>query len=209
MLVDFIERGTELSHEGWKPALTEGSDKKQKITSFLPETNLKNSAQTRFLFRVKNCKLEDCLPLVTDPELRTTIDSQLESVKLVKSLPLNTKLLHLKFKTNFLRSPQDQVLLCHTVRFKDKAWVIDYSVDDDDTPLQKGVVRSQVNSLIYHFKPDPEIHGYTVIVEQDVPIADNENTSAVQNAQLKAGVKTWEKFLQVVAKAAKVRSQIK
>ena len=52
-------------------------------------------------------------------------------------------------------------------------------MDDDDHPELKGITRVNMNSGMFHLKPNPEIHGYTAIVDSDFNFGGNVPRSVV------------------------------
>ena len=52
------------------------------------------------------------------------------------------------------------------VRYADKAWICQHSVQDEEYP-ESDLVRIDLQSKIIFFKPAPEINGYTVTTDSE------------------------------------------
>jgi len=62
---------------------------------------------------------------------------------------------------------RDFLILQHKVIYQDKAWIVSYSVEDEDVPQKSGLIRIEVIRNLVHLKPNPEIRGYTMIIHNE------------------------------------------
>ena len=74
---------------------------------------------------------------------------------------------------------RDFLVLQHTVTYQDKAWIVTYSVEDDDYPVKSGLIRIQVPRNLVYLKPNPEIRGYTMIIHNEFQFGGNIPNSLV------------------------------
>lgn len=114
-----------------------------------------------------DCKLEDILPLLHEPDLRLQHEDQFETIEIVKRLPIDTKLVYVLMKHQWPVGARDILILQHAVTYQDKHWIVSYSVEDDDVPLKKGLLRIEVIRNLVFLKPNPEIRGYTMIIHNE------------------------------------------
>jgi len=91
------------------------------------------------------------------------------------------------------------------VQFQDKAWLAEYSVEDEDSPELSGVQREQVLCKVMHLKPNPQIYGYTLLIECEFGARDNVSKTIAQETKIKLGLKSWANYQAQVIKAVQVR----
>ena len=92
---------------------------------------------------------------------------------------------------------RDQVILQHVVKYQGKCWASHYSVDDDSTPLQ-GSHRSEVTCHMLFLKPNPEINGYTAIVDTNFAYGGQVPMGIVGSKACPTFVKHWIKLQKAV-----------
>ena len=167
MIVDYIEGGKDQDFDDWKKVASTGGLKNFLIGAFLPQKQDNSCISMRLVIPIPNCKFNDIFEYITNTERRLIWDENLQSIEVKKELPIETKLVHVLLKSAWPMGARDILMNQHQVRYQDKAWIINHSVEDEDYPEQKGITRVDLNSGMFHLKPNPEIHGYTVIVDSE------------------------------------------
>jgi len=112
-------------------------------------------------------KLDVLLPYFTDDDKKGMYDDNFEVTKLVKSLPLSTKIVYAKMKPVWPLDQRDFLVTSQLVRFQDQAWCHSFSVEDEEYPESEKIVRMKIESSMSFLKPNPEIRGYTAIVQNE------------------------------------------
>lgn len=93
----------------------------------------------------------------------------------------------------------------HSVVYQDKAWIVSYSVEDDDVPVKNGLIRLEVICNMAFLKPNPEIRGYTLMIDNEFSFGGNIPNNMVLNKQLEGSVKGYALFQKCVEDAVKER----
>ena len=88
--------------------------------------------------------------------------------------------------------------------YQDKAWIVSYSVEDDDVPLRSGIIRIEVIQNLVFLKPNPEIRGYTMITHNEFQFGGNIPSSLVVSKQLEGSGKELAKFQLLVVTSNKI-----
>lgn len=208
MIVDYIEAGFDSDMESWKVHSTAGN-KKNQISVFVP-SNLKGGQTIKLRYHVPlpKCKLEDALSCITDMSVRSQVYSDsVSNITVKKKLPLSTSQIHVTMKTDWPIGPRDALINQQVVKYQEKAWIVNHSVEDEDTPLVQGCLRTNIQCNMFFLKPTPTIHGYTLIFTSEYTINSTIPFKVLQKGAIKTGVATWLKFQKCTEGEVKKRQQ--
>lgn len=188
MIVDYIDACQDTDYEEWKLSQKKGGISKQyPISSFVPLRSGAN-VKLRQCTPLPDCKLEDVLPFLIEVEKRKLHEPEFEEIVVKKDLPIDTKLVYVLMKHQWPVGARDFLVMQHTVQYQDKAWVVSYSVEDDEVPLKNGLLRIDVVCNFVFVKPNPEIRGYTMIIDNEFNFGGNIPSSMVLSRQVQGSV---------------------
>ena len=85
------------------------------------------------------------MPYFLSLEKRIEFDESLEKLKIVRELPLNTKIVYVTMKREWPVGPRDCLIGQQLVRLEDKAWIVNHSIEDEEMPEVTGITR--INNL--------------------------------------------------------------
>ena len=92
---------------------------------------------------------------------------------------MKTNQIHIQMKTIWPIGPRDVLVNSQVIEYQDKAWIVNCSVEDDDTPVTGKQLRVQMPFSMNHLKPNPTIHGYTLIIESEFDFGGSIPTSII------------------------------
>ena len=99
MIVDYIDGAQDTDFEEWKMAYKKaGKSNKYPITAWVPQRP-EDNVKLRTSCPIPDCKLDDVLGYITEPEKRIKLNLDVESIECLKEHPVSTKLLYMLHKT--------------------------------------------------------------------------------------------------------------
>jgi hypothetical protein len=91
-------------------------------------------------------------------------------------------------KTIWPLGARDLLVNMQCVRYEDKAWICTNSVENDEIPQTSNLLRVHVEFVIYYFKPNPTIQGYTMIIISEFNFRGNIPNSLIGPVSLKGDI---------------------
>jgi hypothetical protein len=117
----------------------------------------------------------------------------LSDIQFTKDYGLNTKQIYVQMKTIWPIGARDVLMNMQIVEYDGKAWIVNNSVEDDAIPETSKQLRVQMPLVIFFFKPNPTINGYTVIIISEFNFGGHIPNSLVGPASIKSAVGSWTK----------------
>lgn len=134
LVVDWIESGDENDMTEWKQTHS-GGHKKNSILGYMTTKPCPN-VRTRIHVQFPNQSLDSILKYVVNKELRLQIDCDtIADMEVVKDFGMDTKQVYIQMKSIWPLGDRDSLVNTHLVKYDDRAWIINTSVENDDLPI--------------------------------------------------------------------------
>ena len=130
-------------------------------------------------------------------------DDNFKKIDTVKTMPLDNKLLNIHLKTIWPLGARDILIQEGQVRFQDKHWIVNFSVEDEACPVADGTSRIEVPQSMIYIKPNPSIHGYTMYVHSEMSLGGAIPLSLILNFAIQGNMTTWTKMQKLFEKMHK------
>jgi len=112
-------------------------------------------------------------------------------------------------KTIWPIGARDILMNTHLVEYGDRAWYVNSSVEDDLIPITPKQLRVQMPLSMVSFKPNPIIHGYTLIISSEFNFGGSIPNSLIQAGSVKGSIAAWTKMQKILAKELEQRQKDK